>query len=100
MIVKLFKFNSFLGIGFVSGIQNDFDLIKATFYIFGYSSKNQNIDLEIYKNNIGFILELNNYFSIDNNIFGYDLEIKISSISNELSGLRFFSINDIIILLK
>jgi len=95
--LNLFKFNSFLGIAFV-GVKAD-DITsdnKGIFAIFGYSSKKQitHIDLDLYKNNQGFILELNNYFSIENNLFGYDLDIKISSISNELKGIRFYSLNE------
>ena len=93
--IKLFKFNSFLGIEFVGALGDDIDSTRCSFSIFGYCSIKQSIELEIYKNNKGFILELNNYFStIDNNLFGYELEIKISSIPNELFGLRFFSINE------
>ena len=91
---KLFKFNSFLGITFTGSLVENEEIGRGGFFIFGYFSKKQNIDLEMYKNNQGYILELNNYFSIDNNLFGYELEIKISYIPNELSGLRFFSINE------
>ena len=103
--LNLFKFNSFLGIAFVginaNEINPDVDIenfldYKGIFAIFGCSSKRKitNIDLEIYKNNQEFILELNNYFSIDNNLFGYDLNIKISSFSDELNGIRFYSLNE------
>ena len=69
---------------------------RGAFAIFGYSSKKQitYIDIDLYKYNQGFILELNNYFSIDNNLFGYELDIKISSIPNKLKGIKFFSINE------
>ena len=72
----------------------------SSFLIFGYSSKNinninNNISLDIYKQNKGFIFEIRNYISLDNNLFGYDLNIKISSISNSLNGIKFFSIKPI-----
>lgn len=52
------------------------------------------ITLDLYKLNQGFILDLkDHYSSIDNNLFGYELNIKISSITNGLEGIRFFSIN-------
>ena len=88
---KLFMHKDFLGIGF------DYanNLMSTSFIIFGYSSKNINIIiLNIYQLNQGFLFEPKNYFSIDNNVFGYDLNIKISSYSNTLRNIRFFSIND------
>ena len=102
LCLKIFKYHSFLGIGFAGTLtsesisenyENQFSL--GTFIIFGYSSKKMitYIDLDIYKNNQGFILEFNNYFSIENNLFGYDLDIKITFIPNSLKGIRFFSIN-------
>ena len=94
VFIKLFKFNSFLGLSILKTDESYYDA-RTGFSIFGYSSKKPTIDLEIYKNNIGFILELKNYFSIDNNLFGYELDIKISSIPKELTGLRLFSINEI-----
>ena len=99
--LRLFIFNSFLGLGFCGNIISESnydngDIYKGIFTIFGYSSKKQitYIDLEIYKNNQGFILDLNNYFSIDNNLFGYELDIKITSIPNKLQEIRFFSIKE------
>ena len=92
---SIFKFNSFIGMGLVGELNTD--EYRCIYSIFGYSSKNKitYIDLEIYKNNQGFILDLNNFFSnIDNNLFGYELDIKISSIPNEVNNLRFFSINE------
>ena len=100
--LKVFKFQSFLGIGFVGTLVSESSSEQylnrssfGTFIIFGYSSKKKitYIDLEIYKNYQGFILELNNYFSIENNLFGYDLDIKITFIPDTLKGIRFFSIN-------
>ena len=116
--LKLFKFKSFLGISFIFFYGNynennedeyaydDFDTSSeyvetmSSFLIFGYSSKNinninNNISLDIYKQNKGFIFEIRNYISLDNNLFGYDLNIKISSISNSLNGIKFFSIKPI-----
>ena len=82
----LFKYNSFLGITFI----HNYDF--SSFIIFGYSSKITNkISLDIYNQNQGFIFEVKKYISIDNNLFGHDLSIKITSISN---GIRIFSIND------
>ena len=100
--LNLFKLNSFLGMAFIGYNNTEYilktnnDNTKGYFTIFGYSSKKNidHIELEIYRNNQGFILELNNYFSIDNNLFGYELEIKISSIQNKLKGIKFFSINE------
>ena len=102
MHLTIFKYHSFLGIGFAGTLTSEsiseeknkrFSL--GTFIVFGYSSKKMitNIDLDIYKNNQGFILEFNNYFSIENNLFRYDLDIKITFIPNALKGIRFFSIN-------
>jgi hypothetical protein len=87
---KLFMHKDFLGIGFDSN-----NWMSTSFIIFGYSSKNiNNIILNIYQLNQGFIFEPKNFFSIENNLFGYDLNIKISSYSNSLTNIRFFSINE------
>ena len=100
--LKLFKFNKYLGIGFAGtftiesiGKDNDNKYSLGTFIIFGYPNKKKinNIDLEIYKNNQGFILEFNNIVGIDNNLFGYELNIKITYIPHTLEGIKFFSIN-------
>ena len=89
--LKLFKFNSFLGIGLSGNLNSE---IRGVFSILGYSSKKQitDININLYKENQGFILELSKYFSIENNFFGFELNIKITSISDELSGIRFFAI--------
>ena len=92
--LKLFKYNLFLGISFRFCYASNIDIYNS-FLIFGYSSKNINkISLDIYKQNQGFIYDVKNYISIDNNLFGYNLYIKISYISNSLKGIKFFSIND------
>ena len=61
--------------------------------IFGDLSKKPNeLSLDIYTKNQGFLLELQKYFSINNNLFGYELDIKISSFSDNLNGIKFYSI--------
>ena len=92
--VKLFIFNSFLGFYFIGGTEDKSE-DTPIYVILGNSIMNINkITLDIYKLNQGFILDLkDHYSSIDNNLFGYELNIKISSIANGLEGIRFFSIN-------
>ena len=85
-----------LGMGFIYLINDDSDynfFNKASISIFGYLTNNR-ITLDVYKLYQGFIFEINNYISIDNNLFGYELNIKITSVSNGLTGIRFFSINE------
>ena len=92
--LNLFLYKSFLGIGFV-GVSKDTNKSQSSFIIFGYNDNdNTEIILDIYKENQGFVLQLNNYFSLNNNLFGYDLLIKIKSISEGLNGLKIFSINN------
>ena len=93
-IIHLFMFNSFLGLGFI-GAKEDDNNDYSYFLIFGNSAKNiDNLSLDIYKENKGFLLELKNFYSdIDNNLFGYKFSIKISAFSDGLKGIRFFSIN-------
>ena len=92
--IKLFNFNSFLGLSFYGGKESG-SFNNAFYVILGNSKKNiDKMSLDIYKLNQGFILDLkDHYSSIDNNLFGYKLNIKISYISNGLEGVKFFSIN-------
>ena len=110
--LRLFKYNLYLGMTFIfydgnynEGIEDEYfydnedyslEIVEtmSSFLIFGYSTKNI-ISLDIYKQNQGFIFEIKNYIFIDNNLFGFDLNIKISSVSNSLKGIRFFSIKPI-----
>ena len=91
--IHLFMLTSFLGLGF-KGDKED-NKYYSYFLIFGNSAKYiDNLSLDIYKENIGFLLELKNFYSnMDNNLFGYEYAIKISSCSDRLKGIRFFSIN-------
>ena len=90
---NLFNFNSFLGLVFHGELGND---LYSFSIIFGNSKKNiDKMSLDIYKSTQGFLLDLQRHYSkIDNNLFGYELIIKISSISNGLEGIKFFSINE------
>ena len=94
-ILKLFNYDSFLGLGI--NYKDSENNKNALFIFFGYYKiqSNNKISLDVYKENKGFIFEINNYnlISLDNNLFGYELIIKITSISNALKGTRFFSIN-------
>ncbi len=92
--IKSFNFNSFLGLTFYGGKASG-SINNAFYVILGNSKKNiDKITLDIYKLNQGFILDLkDHYSSIDNNLFGYKLNIKISYISNGLEGVKFYSIN-------
>ena len=94
-ILKLFNYDSFLGL--VINYEDSENNKNALFIFFGYYTiqSNNKISLDVYKENKGFIFEINNYnlITLDNNLFGYELIIKITSISNALKGTRFFSIN-------
>ena len=94
-ILKLFNYNSLLGMGFNYCENNHCrSYSKALFIIFGYSKQTNNeITLDIYKLNQGFLFEINNFISIDNNLFGYEINVKITTVSNKLAGIKFFSIN-------
>ena len=91
--LTLFQYKEFLGISFDYYNYDFYD--STSFIIFSYPNiTNNNIILNIYKLNQGFIFEPKKYFNLDNNIFGYDLNIIISSYSDSLKNIRFFSIND------
>ena len=92
--LHLFVYKSFLGIGFYSFL-TDIKKYKSLIIIFGYNNNdNIELNLDIYKDNQGIILNINTYFSVKNNLFGYELLLKIISISNGLNGLKCFSINN------
>ena len=92
--LQLFNFNSFLGLTFTGKNKNFYELYSFSI-IFGYSKKYiDKISLDIHKFNQGFLLEIQKYFKLNNNLFGYELNIKISSISNGLNGIKIFSINE------
>ena len=92
--LKLFIFNSFLGMLFITENSDDNIIKNSLIIIFGELSKKPNeLSLDIYKMNQGFLLDLQKFFSINNNIFGYELDIKISSFSENLNGIKFYSIN-------
>ena len=91
--LMLFQYKEFLGIAFEYYNYNLY--LGSAFIIFSYPNITfNNITLNIYKSDQGFIFEPKEYFNLDNNIFGYNLNIKILSYSDSLKNIRFFSIND------
>ena len=92
--LKLFIFNSFLGMLLITENPDD-SKRYSLIIIFGDLSKTPNeLSLEVYKKNQGFLLELQKFFRINNNLFGYELDIKISSFSANLNGIKFYSIKN------
>ena len=90
--IKMFNFNTFLGLAFIGELYGS----NSFYIVFGCSKKNiDKMLLDTHKSAQGLVLELNNYYSkIDNNLFGYDLDIKISSVSSGLEGIKLFSVNE------
>ena len=96
--INIITFNSFMGIAFVSLKINDDseieDEINPYYIIFGNSVQNIN---EIEFNVTGTLvwnIKENFTITIDNNLFGYELQYKILSIDNSLENIKIFSINN------
>ena len=97
--LKLFNFNSFIGLA-LAAEYSDSSSSNGIFIIFGYPNNEFNEEIEeiilnISKNNKGIIIKLNinNDLYLDNNLFGYELGIKVS-IPTSIEGIKIYSIMD------
>ena len=95
--INIITFNSFMGIAFTSLKINDDseveDEIIPYYIIFGNSEQNINeIEFNITGTLVWNIKE-NFIITIDNNLFGYELQYKILSIDDSLENLKIFSVN-------
>ena len=93
--INIIPFNSLIGIALIPFFKYEEEYDNEPYYIiFGQSEQNiYEIEFNVTKN-LTWTINDDLNISIYNNIFGYELKYKISSIDDSLQNLKIFSVNN------